>query len=77
MSDSEQQGDLDLVSGLFEQMGAESAQARTMASQLLKRAEQVAVERKISKIEATQTLLNQVIQARQGIAPGSDTGKTD
>jgi hypothetical protein len=37
-----------------------------MASQLIKRAEQIAQERDISKVEATESLLKQVFEARQG-----------
>jgi hypothetical protein len=46
-------------------MGASEKQAVVMASQLLKRAEQIAAERKISKVESIEALLKQVIEAQQ------------
>lgn len=54
------------VAELFRRMGAGEAQAATMARQLLKRARQIAQEESITEVEAAQTLLNKVIQARQG-----------
>ncbi len=54
------------VARIFINLGADEAQAKVMAAQLLKRAEQIAEERGISKVEATETLLKQVIEARQG-----------
>ena len=54
------------VTGVFINLGADSNQAEVMAAQLLKRAAQIAQEREISKVEATETLLKQVIQARSG-----------
>jgi hypothetical protein len=47
-------------------LGAPKKQAEVMASQLIKRAEQIAQERDISKVEATERLLKQVLEARQG-----------
>ena len=58
------------VTRIFVNLGAESAQAKVMAAQLLKRAGQIAQERGISKVEATETLLKQVIQARNGEESG-------
>jgi len=58
--------DVSTIARIFVNLGAAEKQAEVMASQLLKRAEQIAVERKISKVEATETLLKQVIEARQG-----------
>ncbi|TVP76915.1 MAG: hypothetical protein EA353_11320 [Puniceicoccaceae bacterium] len=66
MSESIQQDEVHKVAKLFEQMGASTEQARVMSSQLLKRAEQIAQERNISKVEALQSLLKQVVEARQG-----------
>lgn len=54
------------VSRIFMNLGAPEKQAQVMAAQLLKRAEQIAKERSISKVEATDALLKQVIEARQG-----------
>tara|TARA_R110002111_G_scaffold243188_1_gene305188 strand:- start:691 stop:891 length:201 start_codon:yes stop_codon:yes gene_type:complete len=54
------------VTQIFINLGAAEESAQVMASQLLKRAEQIAEERQISKVDATETLLKQVIAARQG-----------
>ncbi|MGZ0654048.1 hypothetical protein ACWPKS_00420 [Coraliomargarita sp. W4R72] len=54
------------VTQIFINLGAPESQAQVMAAQLLKRAEQIAEERQISRVEATETLLKQVIEARQG-----------
>ena len=54
------------IACIFVNLGAPEKQAEVMASQLLKRAEQIAQERDISKIEATESLLKQVLKARQG-----------
>ena len=56
---------LSLIKSLFIKMGASEKQAVVMASKLLKRAEQIAAERKISKIESIEALLKQVIEAQQ------------
>ncbi len=58
--------ELSQVAQIFVNLGAAEGQAKVMASQLLKRAEQIAQERNISKIEATETLLKQVFEARRG-----------
>lgn len=57
---------LEQVAALFKRFGAEGAQANVMASQLLKRSKQIAQERNISELEALETLLKQVIEARRG-----------
>ncbi len=54
------------IAGIFVNLGAPEKQAEVMASQLIKRAEQIAQERGISKVEATERLLKQVVEARQG-----------
>lgn len=64
---------LEGVTQLFVNLGAEKAQAKVMASQLLKRAQQIAAEREISEVEATETLLKQVVQARNGDGSGSES----
>ncbi|MBL6919835.1 MAG: hypothetical protein ISR41_04975 [Puniceicoccaceae bacterium] len=53
------------IAGIFVNLGAPEKQAEVMASQLIKRAEQIAQERGISKVEATERLLKQVVEARQ------------
>lgn len=58
--------DVERVSRLFRHLGAADEQAETMARQLLKRARQISVEQNISEVEATETLLKKVVEARQG-----------
>lgn len=55
-----------LIKTLFLQMGAPEKQAEKMACQLLKRAEQIALDRDISIVEAVEILLRQVVEAQQG-----------
>tara|TARA_B110000285_G_scaffold187355_1_gene213086 strand:+ start:1089 stop:1289 length:201 start_codon:yes stop_codon:yes gene_type:complete len=57
---------LTLIKSLFLQMGAPEEQAEVMASQLLKRAGQIALDREILIIEAVEILLKQVVEAQQG-----------
>ena len=54
------------IACIFVNLGAPEKQAAVMASQLIKRAEQIAQERDISKVEATESLIKQVLEARQG-----------
>ena len=54
------------IACIFVNLGASKKQAGVMASQLIKRAKQIAQERDISKVEATESLLKQVFEARQG-----------
>ena len=54
------------IACIFVNLGAPEKQAVVMASQLIKRAEQIAQERDISKVEANESLLKQVLEARQG-----------
>ena len=54
------------IACIFVNLGAPEKQAEVMASQLIKRAKQSAQERDISKVEATERLLKQVLEARQG-----------
>jgi hypothetical protein len=58
--------DVEKVALIFRNLGADAGQSQTMAGQLLKRAGQIADERDISKVEALETLLKQVVEARQG-----------
>jgi hypothetical protein len=66
MSESDDR-QLEQVVELFLRMGAEREQAQVMARQLLKRSRQIAAERGISEVEALESLLKQVIEARQGL----------
>jgi hypothetical protein len=61
-----EEGNLNTIKTLFLSMGASESQAQVMASQLLKRAGQIAVERDVSTVEAVEILLKQVVEARQG-----------
>lgn len=66
MSDEKEEQEVAQVAQLFIQFGATPEQADVMAAQLLKRAGQLAEERGISKVAALESLLKQVIEARQG-----------
>lgn len=62
--------DVARLSGLCRRLGAATdAQAETMARQLLKRAEQLAVERGIAREAALQHLLNVLVHGRRGEVP--------
>jgi hypothetical protein len=61
--------ELEQLSALCQRLGAPPAQAETMARQLLKRADQLALERKISREQAMAQLLELVIRGREGLAP--------
>ena len=61
-----EQEQLSLIKSLFLKMGASEDQAQMMASQLLKRADQIASDRDISIVEAVGILLKQVVEAQQG-----------
>ena len=54
---------------LCERLGASPAQAATMAAQLLKRANQLALERGISREAALKHLLEVVVKGRSGEVP--------
>jgi hypothetical protein len=51
------------------QLGSPPLQAKTMARQLLKRADQISAERKISREEAMAQLLQILVEGRQGNVP--------
>jgi hypothetical protein len=61
--------DLEKVTQLCTRLGASPAQAATMAAQLLKRAEQISAERKITREAAMAQLLQILIEGRQGNVP--------
>ena len=63
MSEEEQ------LAKVCERLGATPAQAKTMAAQLLKRAEQLAVQRGTTREAALQGLLNVMIKGRAGEVP--------
>ncbi|WP_414663444.1 hypothetical protein [Horticoccus sp. 23ND18S-11] len=61
--------ELEQLTQLCERLGAPAAQAGIMAAQLLKRAEQIAVERGISREAALRGLLDVVVKGRAGEVP--------
>ena len=63
MSEEEQ------LRSLCERLGANPTQAATMAAQLLKRADQLALERGISRETAMKHLLDLVVKGRSGEVP--------
>lgn len=61
--------ELEQCTRLCERLGAPSAQAETMAAQLLKRAGQLALERGLSREEALRGLFEIVVKGRAGEVP--------
>jgi hypothetical protein len=61
--------ELEQLTRLCESLGASTPQAQIMAAQLLKRAEQLAVERAMPRHEAMAHLLNLVVKGRAGEVP--------
>lgn len=59
------------VKQLLLQLGAVDSQAEVMARQLLRRADQVAAERGIERLQALDQLLRAVINGRNGIVDPS------
>lgn len=58
--------EVEQVAAVLEQWGAEGAQAKVMAAQLIKRAEQISEERGIKKVAALAELLKLVKAGREG-----------
>ncbi len=65
--------ELEQLTQLCERLGATSVQAPTMAAQLLKRAEQIAAERGVTRDIALKSLLEVVVKGRAGEVPVSFT----
>lgn len=61
--------ELEQLTQLCVRLGATQAQAGTMAAQLLKRADQIAVERGVSREEALRGLIEVVVKGRAGEVP--------
>lgn len=61
--------ELEKIAAICERLGAPREQAVTMAGQLLKRAEQIAVERGITRETALAQLLRILVEGRQGNVP--------
>lgn len=69
--------ELEQLTQLCERLGAPAAQAGIMAAQLLKRAEQIAVDRGISREAALRGLLDVVVKGRAGeVPPGFSPPRT-
>ncbi|MBD5782066.1 hypothetical protein IEN85_21385 [Pelagicoccus sp. NFK12] len=58
--------EVEQVASILEQWGAEGSQAKVMAAQLLKRAEQISEQRGVEKVEALADLLKLVKAGRDG-----------
>lgn len=63
--------DLEKITQLCIRLGAGPDQAATMAAQLVKRADQLAVDRGIAREAAMAQLLEILVQGRQGVVPPS------
>lgn len=61
--------ELQQLAQAFENLGATPAQAQAMAAQLLKRAEQQAAERGVTREAALARLLELVVKGRAGEVP--------
>ncbi len=61
--------DLEKITTLCTRLGAPPEQAAVMARQLLKRADQIAAERKIPREAALAQLLKILVEGRQGNVP--------
>ena len=61
--------ELEQLTQLCERLGAARVQAGTMAAQLMKRADQLAGERGITRENALRGLLEVVVQGRAGEVP--------
>ncbi|MEY4939612.1 MAG: hypothetical protein RIQ93_1347 [Verrucomicrobiota bacterium] len=66
--------EIEQLAQLCERLGASRPQAETMAAQLLKRAEQHAVERGITREAALARLLDIVVKGRAGQTPEGFAG---
>lgn len=76
------ENELKQMSVFFRSLGATESQAATMAAQLLKRAEQIASERGVPRLEAVDYLLKVAIAGREGRVyegpiPGNGSTKRD
>lgn len=61
--------ELEQLTQLCQRLGAPPAQAATLAAQLLKRADQLAVERGLTRESALRGLLEVVVKGRAGEVP--------
>ncbi|HEX2860389.1 MAG TPA: hypothetical protein VHN79_02070 [Lacunisphaera sp.] len=63
--------EIENVTQLCVRLGSSPEQARIMAAQLLKRADQIAAERGIRREDAMAQLLQILVQGRQGEVPAA------
>lgn len=61
--------DLEKLTQLCVRLGSPEKQARTMAAQMIKRADQIAAERKTTRVAALDHLLRILISGRDGKVP--------
>ena len=61
--------ELEKITELCTKLGAAPEQSATMARQLMKRADQISVERSVSREAAMAQLLQILVQGRQGNVP--------
>lgn len=66
--------EIEQLEKVFLTRGASPSQARVMAGQLSKRADQWVVDRGVSRLEALKRLLEIVIAGREGTVPESFSG---
>lgn len=69
-----EEGESNQVARIFENMGADKESAERMAGQLIKRAEQKALENKTTKIIELQKLLELSIYGAQGLLKPDENG---
>lgn len=69
-----EEGESNQVARIFENMGADKESAQRMAGQLIKRAEQKALENKTTKIIELQKLLELSIYGAQGLLKPDENG---
>ena len=61
--------ELEQLAALCERLGAPRAQANTMAAQLMKRAGQIAAERRMTREAALKSLIEVMVKGRSGEVP--------
>ena len=69
--------ELKQVEALCIKLGSDPEQAKRMASQLAKRADQWVEEKGMDRVEAMQRLLEMVVMGRQGLVPPEFSGEND
>ena len=67
--------DLEKLTQLCVKLGSSKEQARIMAAQMIKRADQIAAERKTTRVAALDHLLRILISGREGKVPSYDPPK--